>query len=574
MNIKNSINLLCLSLFYFHFGYSQKNHEEFSQKYSGMGAISEIIMSHKCVIRNNFNLFYESSIKSSESDGSFVWYKLVFHQPCYISFTIIPNDDRDKYELDVYKAYNTINICDGNIANTFTKVDSLNINVLYHDNFQSQTFRGSLFNTKKITVKANETLYILVNHIEGPDVGHVIDLQSCDYSYIFKTTKGHNELDTLRPHITTILQKFNSIAGKICNKGAGYKLGYSNFLGTVMSTANYSIGSLDSVSLLHSQKVRRFDSLAGKLTFSTNNFSDTINITTYKKGDVLKVRNKYEFLFDFKVANKDSTLKDTLKSIKEIANGLTLLKDTFFINYKNAGYQAYKKAKKKLTTSFVKNSNIVVVNSSSREIIKDPELKFYRVNLKKYYKADLVDTLGVYHLKKADLRRMCIKCNKIGFKDFLGKMDFNSCFNKGDTFYYFIFLDPILPGDVFVLNDVLFYPNSACLKSAAFKELDRLAYYLEKVRYNLKIKGHTQGNHRINNVGAAIPMEMQFRGSARKLSFRRASVVLNYLTKKGIDRSRLIAKGYAGRKAKVKHPANDEERQLNIRVEFEILNEN
>ena len=81
--------ILLLHLFFFQNLFGQKNYEDFAQKYKGMGALSEMIMSHKCIIRKNFNLFYETTIKKSEEDRTLIWYKFVFHQPCFISFTII-----------------------------------------------------------------------------------------------------------------------------------------------------------------------------------------------------------------------------------------------------------------------------------------------------------------------------------------------------------------------------------------------------------------------------------------------------------------------------------------------------
>ena len=33
------------------------------------------------------------------------------HQPCFISFTVIPNDETDRYELEIYKVKNNIKIC-------------------------------------------------------------------------------------------------------------------------------------------------------------------------------------------------------------------------------------------------------------------------------------------------------------------------------------------------------------------------------------------------------------------------------------------------------------------------------
>jgi hypothetical protein len=130
-----------------------------------MGALSEVIMSNKCIIRENFNLFFESNIKKTEKDRTLIWYKLVFHQPCFISFTVIPNDETDRYELEIYKVKNNIKICNTVLNGVFDKVDSISKTVTYTDNFQSQSFRGSLFNTRQINVELDEAIFILVNNL-------------------------------------------------------------------------------------------------------------------------------------------------------------------------------------------------------------------------------------------------------------------------------------------------------------------------------------------------------------------------------------------------------------------------
>ena len=210
--------VLILNLFLFEKIYGQKKYEDFAQTYSGMGALSEIIMSHKCLIRNNFNLFYESTIQKSEINRTLIWYKLVFHQPCFISFTIIPNNETDRYELEIYRVKENVNICDTNAKQIFTKIDSIGKKVTYNDNFQSNSFRGSLFDTKQIPVTYNEAIYILVHNISGPDMGHVIDLQSCDYSYVLKVNKEKIEDETTekRNELETPSLRLFSIANNVC----------------------------------------------------------------------------------------------------------------------------------------------------------------------------------------------------------------------------------------------------------------------------------------------------------------------------------------------------------------------
>ena len=94
--LKKLTQLLFLSLLFAQILNAQKNYEDFAQKYTGMGALSEIIMSHKCIVRNNFNLFYESNVGRNELERTLVWYKLVFHQTCKFSFNIIPNNESDQ----------------------------------------------------------------------------------------------------------------------------------------------------------------------------------------------------------------------------------------------------------------------------------------------------------------------------------------------------------------------------------------------------------------------------------------------------------------------------------------------
>jgi len=87
------------------------------------------------------------------------------------------------------------------------------------------------------------------------------------------------------------------------------------------------------------------------------------------------------------------------------------------------------------------------------------------------------------------------------------------------------------PAKSFTLNDVHFDINKATLRSESFVALDNLVQILKiKSEIRVEIAGHT------DNVGddeANI-----------KLSQARAESVVKYLISKGIDISRLVAKGY------------------------------
>ena len=218
------------------------------QTYNGMGSLSELVMSAKCAIRSNFNLFFESNIAVTDKDRPMIWYKLVFHQPCKLSFTLIPVNESDRYEIEVYKSRPFTVPCSQSLDSAFFKVDSLSKQVKYNDNFQSTTFRQSLFHTREIPVLANESVYIIVNNISGPDAGHVIDVQTCDYSYVLKANKiPVNEPGKIdRSNFRLPGMRLKSVTDKLCNQVKGQEMGYTQFIGEKMITKNFTARALDS----------------------------------------------------------------------------------------------------------------------------------------------------------------------------------------------------------------------------------------------------------------------------------------------------------------------------------------
>ncbi len=82
-----------------------------------------------------------------------------------------------------------------------------------------------------------------------------------------------------------------------------------------------------------------------------------------------------------------------------------------------------------------------------------------------------------------------------------------------------------------VLEDVLFDTDKATLKSSSFKSLDPIALGMkENPNVTIEVAGHT------DNVGS-LDHNM-------KLSQARADAVRTYLISKGLDESRVTAKGY------------------------------
>ena len=56
-----------------------------------------------------------------------------------------------------------------------------------------------------------------------------------------------------------------------------------------------------------------------------------------------------------------------------------------------------------------------------------------------------------------------------------------------------------------------------------------------------------------------------------RLSQKRAESAINYIVSKGIDRSRLTAKGYGESELIIENAKTEEEHQINRRTEFKVL---
>jgi outer membrane protein OmpA-like peptidoglycan-associated protein/tetratricopeptide (TPR) repeat protein len=118
-------------------------------------------------------------------------------------------------------------------------------------------------------------------------------------------------------------------------------------------------------------------------------------------------------------------------------------------------------------------------------------------------------------------------------------------------------LKNIKVGSKIALRNIFFDTGKSTLRPESNAELDRLVKLLKDVpSLKIELSGHT------DNTGSASLNE--------KLSQERADAVVAYLVSKGIDKSRLTAKGY-GSSRPVASNDTAEGRQLNRRTEFEII---
>lgn len=137
-----------------------------------------------------------------------------------------------------------------------------------------------------------------------------------------------------------------------------------------------------------------------------------------------------------------------------------------------------------------------------------------------------------------------------------------------------ILLQPYKAGENFVMKTIYFYPNTYALKKEAAPELQKLLRFMqENEEMRIEIQGHTNGDNRIskNKAYEKRGEEWNFRGTSKKLSEKRAQTIRQFLTTNGISEDRIEAKGYGGSVPVIRDPKNNEEGQMNIRVEISIL---
>lgn len=117
-------------------------------------------------------------------------------------------------------------------------------------------------------------------------------------------------------------------------------------------------------------------------------------------------------------------------------------------------------------------------------------------------------------------------------------------------------LQPIAGGSTIVLKNLFFDSNKSKIKKESLVELDKVAKFLkDRPDINIEVAGYTdnKGDDKSNI----------------KLSEARAKAVMEYLVKKGTNKSRVTAKGY-GKEEPIASNDTEEGRQMNRRVELKI----
>ncbi len=112
-----------------------------------------------------------------------------------------------------------------------------------------------------------------------------------------------------------------------------------------------------------------------------------------------------------------------------------------------------------------------------------------------------------------------------------------------------------------ILSNIYYDFNKASLRETSKIELNKLASMLKETPgVIVQISAHT-------DTRGTIDYNL-------KLSAARAKAVVNYLVSKGIDRNRLIAKGYGESELLIPNATTGEEHQANRRTTFKVLDTN
>lgn len=152
--------------------------------------------------------------------------------------------------------------------------------------------------------------------------------------------------------------------------------------------------------------------------------------------------------------------------------------------------------------------------------------------------------------------------------------------NLGDTTFVKFELKPIKKGDIVTLYKVYFYKDAAIMMDKSKYELDQLVTLMKNnPTKKIIIHGHTNGNA----AGTVIALKdhedvdffnihgehREFKGTAKQLSYERASIVGRYLESEGIDPSRFTIEGWGGKK--MIYDKLSQQARFNVRVEVEVV---
>ncbi|HSN50568.1 MAG TPA: OmpA family protein, partial [Bacteroidales bacterium] len=166
------------------------------------------------------------------------------------------------------------------------------------------------------------------------------------------------------------------------------------------------------------------------------------------------------------------------------------------------------------------------------------------------------ETDGSYRIRLPLKKSYKVDLHATGFLSDIKRIDVPENWTK-ENYTLNIDLVKVKVGRKVVLNNILFETGKSVLTAASSMELDRLLDIMnENAMMKIEISGHK------DNTGSAV--------INTRLSEARAKTVVDYLINKGIDKSRMIYKGF-GSLQPISDNSTATGRAKNRRVEFKIL---
>lgn len=136
----------------------------------------------------------------------------------------------------------------------------------------------------------------------------------------------------------------------------------------------------------------------------------------------------------------------------------------------------------------------------------------------------------------------------------------------------------IKKGEMERLDNLYFFKDAAVLRPESKYEVDRLVTIMKNSpKMHIRIHGHTNGNasgkiiKRNNETSDFFSLDntVEDFGSAKDLSYLRASLIKEYLISQGIDKNRMDIKAWGGKKPLFS--VDSDKAEANVRVEIEVL---
>lgn len=204
--------------------------------------------------------------------------------------------------------------------------------------------------------------------------------------------------------------------------------------------------------------------------------------------------------------------------------------------------------------------DVTVLNKNTKEPLQDASLSIVQKPNSRNYNA-MTDSKGKYFTEVDSNALFELEAKKDMF--FKGSSTVTTKgLRKTDTIAVTLLLEPIVINKAIRLDDIYYDYDKWDIRVDAAVELDKLvAIMKENPEINIELSSHTdsRGNDKYNMT----------------LSQKRAESAVNYIISKGIDASRIYAKGY-GESKLLNHCKNnvkcsEEEHQMNRRTEFKVV---